>query len=49
MDISDEDSVGYVLANADHAIQYGEDVEPKDFEVGVRPFACLSVVLNTCD
>lgn len=28
LDVSDEDSIGHVLAHIDHAIQYGEDLEP---------------------
>eukprot|EP01135_Chromosphaera_perkinsii_P007812 Nk52_evm4s1020 gene=Nk52_evmTU4s1020 len=32
MDIADEQSVGYVLSQADNAIQYGEDLEPKEWE-----------------
>ena len=30
MDPNDEDSLDEVLAHTDHAIQYGEDLEPKD-------------------
>mmetsp|Transcript_10006 Transcript_10006/g.15116 ORF Transcript_10006/g.15116 Transcript_10006/m.15116 type:complete len:273 (-) Transcript_10006:45-863(-) len=30
MDISDEDSMNAVLLHTDHAVQFGEDVEPKD-------------------
>ncbi|KAJ1971195.1 hypothetical protein H4R35_005408 [Dimargaris xerosporica] len=30
LDISDEDSIDYVMSSADNAIQYGEDVEPKE-------------------
>ena len=30
MDVSDEDSIALVLQYVDHAIQYGEDAEPKD-------------------
>eukprot|EP01138_Halocafeteria_seosinensis_P010456 gb/GECG01010676.1/.p1 GENE.gb/GECG01010676.1/~~gb/GECG01010676.1/.p1 ORF type:complete len:273 (+),score=37.32 gb/GECG01010676.1/:1-819(+) len=30
LDITDEESVGNVLAYVDHALQYGEDIEPKD-------------------
>merc|ERR1712072_1468496 len=43
LDVTDEDSVGYVLSHIDNAIQYGESEEPKepkdlemegDFDVG---------------
>ncbi|KAM3579786.1 hypothetical protein VKS41_007867 [Umbelopsis sp. WA50703] len=30
LNIRDEDSINYVLSNIDNAIQYGEDVEPKE-------------------
>ncbi|PVV02099.1 hypothetical protein BB560_003455 [Smittium megazygosporum] len=30
LDITDEDSVAYVLSHADNAIQFGEDEEPKE-------------------
>uniref|UniRef100_A0A7S2XYS1 GPN-loop GTPase 3 n=1 Tax=Fibrocapsa japonica TaxID=94617 RepID=A0A7S2XYS1_9STRA len=30
LDLRDEDSIGLVLAHADHVIQYGEDLEPKE-------------------
>jgi GPN-loop GTPase len=30
LDISDEDSLTAVVAHADHAVQYGEDVEPME-------------------
>lgn len=30
LDVSDEESIDDILAKADHAIQYGEDVEPKE-------------------
>jgi len=39
-DISDEDSVNMALSLVDHAIQYGEDLEPReprDFEDGEPP------------
>lgn len=29
LNITDEDSVEYVLSSVDHAMQYGEDLEPK--------------------
>ncbi|OLY82464.1 GPN-loop GTPase 3 [Smittium mucronatum] len=30
LDISDEDSIAYVLSHADNSIQFGEDEEPKE-------------------
>lgn len=30
LDITDEDSLDLVLYHTDHAIQYGEDLEPQD-------------------
>lgn len=30
LNIKDEDSISLVLAHIDNAIQYGEDVEPKE-------------------
>ncbi len=30
LDVSDEDSIELVLSTIDHAIQYGEDEEPKE-------------------
>ncbi|KAJ1984795.1 hypothetical protein H4R34_000415 [Dimargaris verticillata] len=30
LDVTDEDSIDYVMSSADNAIQYGEDVEPKE-------------------
>eukprot|EP01034_Spumella_vulgaris_P023778 gene23778-30046_t len=30
LDVSDEDSIEEVLGRTDHAIQYGEDVEPRE-------------------
>ncbi|KAI8579391.1 hypothetical protein K450DRAFT_241895 [Umbelopsis ramanniana AG] len=32
LNIRDEDSINYVLSNIDNAIQYGEDIEPKEPE-----------------
>jgi len=32
LDISDEESVAYVLAQVDNSIQYGEDLEVKERE-----------------
>ncbi|KAL6061071.1 GPN-loop GTPase 3 [Balamuthia mandrillaris] len=34
LDITDEDSVANLLANVDMALQYGEDVEPKELKEG---------------
>ncbi|KAJ9062048.1 hypothetical protein DSO57_1014899 [Entomophthora muscae] len=33
LDITDEDSVAAILSHADNAIQYGEDLEPKDPDI----------------
>lgn len=33
LDITDEHSIEYVLSHADNAIQYGEDLEPKEPKV----------------
>jgi GPN-loop GTPase len=30
LNIEDEDSIEYVLSHADNAVQYGEDLEPKE-------------------
>lgn len=30
LDVSDEDSIEEVLMRTDHAVQYGEDLEPKE-------------------
>lgn len=30
LDITKEDSIEYVLSHVDNAIQYGEDVEPRE-------------------
>lgn len=30
LDITDEESIEYLLSNIDYAIQYGEDLEPKE-------------------
>ncbi|EFA74654.1 hypothetical protein PPL_11623 [Heterostelium album PN500] len=30
LDISDQESIGFLLAQIDNSIQYGEDVEPQD-------------------
>lgn len=35
LDINDEDSVAAILSHADNAIQYGEDLEPKDPDVSI--------------
>ncbi|KAJ1969098.1 hypothetical protein IWQ62_000839 [Dispira parvispora] len=32
LDSTDEDSIEYLLSSIDHAIQYGEDLEPKEVE-----------------
>jgi hypothetical protein len=34
LNITDEHSIEYVLSHADNAIQYGEDLEPKEPKVG---------------
>jgi GPN-loop GTPase len=30
LNIKDEDSIAYVLSQIDNAVQYGEDLEPKE-------------------
>lgn len=30
LNVTDEESIGYIMQHIDHAIQYGEDVEPKE-------------------
>jgi hypothetical protein len=30
LNIKDEDSIAYILSQIDNAIQYGEDLEPKE-------------------
>jgi hypothetical protein len=30
LNIQDEDSISYVLSHVDNALQYGEDLEPKE-------------------
>ena len=30
LDVTDEESVAYVMAQVDNAVQYGEDIEPKE-------------------
>lgn len=40
LDIKDEDSLATVMAHTDHAVQYGEDAEPReptDLELGDEP------------
>ncbi|KCV68494.1 hypothetical protein, variant [Fonticula alba] len=37
LDITDEDSIELVLSHADHAIQYGEDLEPREPKVRLCP------------
>ena len=35
LDITDEDSIGALMYEVDNAIQYGEDLEPKDMPVSL--------------
>jgi hypothetical protein len=35
LDITDEHSIEYALSHADNAIQYGENLEPKDYKVNI--------------
>jgi hypothetical protein len=45
LNITDEDSVEYVLSHVDNSMQYGEDLEPK---VKYYYFNILAYYTNTC-
>lgn len=44
LNITDEDSVEYVLSHVDNSMQYGEDLEPKV----IYYFNILAYYTNTC-
>ena len=46
LDITKEESVNSILLQIDNAIQYGEDLEPKEMPVSLQRFTAQKILAN---